>query len=40
MRIAGTFNPNLALTDGTEKHALSGALVNLRGALHVAVASS
>jgi len=39
MRIAGALNPNLALTDGTEKHALPGALVNLRGALHAAAAS-
>ncbi|KZD23957.1 filamentous haemagglutinin family protein, partial [Tardiphaga robiniae] len=39
MRIAGALNPNLALTDGTEKHALPGALVNLRGALHVAAES-
>lgn len=39
MRIAGALNPNLALTNSTEKHALPGALVNLRGALHVAAES-
>ncbi|MGO4686296.1 beta strand repeat-containing protein, partial [Hyphomicrobium sp. 2TAF46] len=39
MRIAGALNPNLELTNATEKHALPGALVNLRGALHVAAES-
>jgi filamentous hemagglutinin family protein len=39
MRIAGTLNPNLALTNNTEIQALPGALVNLRGALHVAAES-
>ena len=39
MRIAGALNPNLALTNNTEIHALPGALINLRGALHVAAAS-
>ena len=31
MRIAGALNPNLALTTNTERHALPGALINLRG---------
>ncbi len=39
MRIAGALNPNLELTSGTEIHALPGALINLRGALHVAAES-
>ena len=39
MRIAGALNPNLALTNSTEIHALPGALVNLRGGLHVAAES-
>ncbi len=39
MRIAGALNPNLALTNSTEKHALPGALVNLRGTMHVAAES-
>jgi filamentous hemagglutinin family protein len=39
MRIAGALNSNLALTDEKEKHALPGALVNLRGALHMAAES-
>jgi filamentous hemagglutinin family protein len=39
MRVAGALNPNLALTDGKEIQALPGALVNLRGTLHVAAES-
>ncbi|UZE50488.1 filamentous hemagglutinin family protein [Rhodopseudomonas sp. P2A-2r] len=39
MRIAGALNPNLALANRTEQQALPGALVNLRGALHVAAES-
>ncbi|OYU86193.1 MAG: hypothetical protein CFE29_30255 [Bradyrhizobiaceae bacterium PARB1] len=35
MRIAGALNPNLALTSVTEKHALPGALINVRGAIQV-----
>ena len=35
IRIAGALNPNLTLSDVGEKHALAGALVDLRGALHV-----
>ncbi|MFJ3047946.1 filamentous hemagglutinin family protein [Herbaspirillum chlorophenolicum] len=39
MRIAGALNPNSALTNVTEKHALPGALVNLRGALQLSAES-
>ncbi|MFH0297953.1 filamentous hemagglutinin family protein [Bradyrhizobium sp. 31Argb] len=39
MRIAGALNPNLALTNRQEIQVLPGALVNLRGALHVAAES-
>ena len=35
MRIAGALNPNLTLTSFTEKHALPGALINVRGAIQV-----
>ncbi|MBR1221828.1 filamentous hemagglutinin family protein [Bradyrhizobium sp. U87765 SZCCT0131] len=39
MRVAGALNPNLALSNDKEKHALGGALIDLRGSLHVAAAS-
>ncbi|MGO4712938.1 filamentous haemagglutinin family protein [Bradyrhizobium sp. 2TAF24] len=39
IRIAGALNPNLTLSDVGEKHALAGALVDLRGALHVTTQS-
>lgn len=39
MRVAGALNPNLALTSGTDRHAFSGAVINLRGALRVAAQS-
>uniref|UniRef100_Q07NA8 Filamentous haemagglutinin family outer membrane protein n=1 Tax=Rhodopseudomonas palustris (strain BisA53) TaxID=316055 RepID=Q07NA8_RHOP5 len=41
MRIAGALNPNLAITDNvaSQKQALGGSLVNLRGTLAVTAAS-
>jgi filamentous hemagglutinin family protein len=39
IRIAGMLNPNLALTNYKEIQALPGALVNLRGTLHLAAES-
>jgi filamentous hemagglutinin family protein len=39
LRIAGALNPNLALTENKEKHALPGALIDLRGTVHVAAES-
>lgn len=39
MRIAGALNPNLVLTSNFDNQAKPGALIDLRGALHVTAAS-
>ncbi|HXH46909.1 MAG TPA: filamentous hemagglutinin family protein [Bradyrhizobium sp.] len=39
MRIAGALNPNLALTGSYDNQSLPGALIDLRGALHVSAQS-
>ncbi|WP_296526397.1 filamentous haemagglutinin family protein [Rhodoplanes sp.] len=39
MRIAGSLNPNLAITTSNDKQALGGSLINLRGTMSVTAAS-